>query len=200
MKSLALLEFASITRGVLAVDRMLKSAPIDLLSCGTVHPGRYLILVGGTVASTDTAHREGIATGATSDAVFLPDPHPQLHEAIGGETAPPDTEADLLALETATSPELLRQVDRLLKAFPLTLTELRLADDLGGRAIALLQGELADVQQAGREVEEAGIAGVGATVVGRPDTELCAALTETTRFKDCGLRTVPGGEVVEDES
>jgi microcompartment protein CcmL/EutN len=198
MKALALLEFASITRGILATDRMLKSAPIALLSCGTVHPGRYLILVGGTVASTDTAYREGIATGATTDAVILPDPHPLLQEAIGSEPAKRDPDTDLLALETATSPELLRQVDRLLKAHPLTVTELRLADDLGGRAIALLQGELADVQQAGQDVQAAEVAGTGVTVIGRPDAELSAALTATTRFGACGLRSLPGGEALDE--
>ena len=51
--ALALLEFDSIASGVLASDLMVKRAPIALLRCGTIHPGRFLVLVGGSVASTE---------------------------------------------------------------------------------------------------------------------------------------------------
>ena len=52
-QALALLEFGSVAVGMLAVDRMLKNSPVALLRCGTVHPGRYLALVGGSVASCE---------------------------------------------------------------------------------------------------------------------------------------------------
>ena len=52
---MALLEFKTVAAGVLASDRMVKRAPIALLRCGTIHPGRFLILVGGSVASTEEA-------------------------------------------------------------------------------------------------------------------------------------------------
>jgi len=86
-KALALLEFESVATGVLAVDRMLKKSPVALLRCGTVHPGRYLALVGGTVAATEEAHAEGTALGRETasllDEVLLPDPHPALQPGLG---------------------------------------------------------------------------------------------------------------------
>ena len=39
-QALALLEFSGAAAGILAVDRLLKMAPVALLRCGTVHPGR----------------------------------------------------------------------------------------------------------------------------------------------------------------
>jgi microcompartment protein CcmL/EutN len=51
--ALALLEFESVAAGILASDLMVKRAPIALLRCGTIHPGRFLVLVGGSVASTE---------------------------------------------------------------------------------------------------------------------------------------------------
>ncbi|MBE0565703.1 MAG: BMC domain-containing protein, partial [Krumholzibacteria bacterium] len=51
----ALLEFDSVAAGVLAVDRMLKRSPLALLRCGSVHPGRWLALVGGSVAAAQEA-------------------------------------------------------------------------------------------------------------------------------------------------
>ena len=51
--ALALLEFESIASGIATSDAMVKRAPIALLRCGTIHPGRYLALIGGSVASTE---------------------------------------------------------------------------------------------------------------------------------------------------
>ena len=39
--AIALLEFDSIAAGTLTADAMVKNSPIDLLRCGTVHPGKY---------------------------------------------------------------------------------------------------------------------------------------------------------------
>ena len=90
-QALALLEFDSVAAGVLAVDRMLKQAPIALLRCGSVHPGRYLALVGGSVAGTEEAHAAGVRSagdqGALTDEILLPDPHPLLTVAITGARA-----------------------------------------------------------------------------------------------------------------
>ncbi len=61
--ALALLEFETIAAGVLASDLMVKRAPIALLRCGTIHPGRFLILVGGSVASTEEAYLAGTQMG-----------------------------------------------------------------------------------------------------------------------------------------
>ncbi len=48
--ALALLEFGSIAVGMQAADAMVKRAPIDTLRSGTVHNGKYLVLIGGQVA------------------------------------------------------------------------------------------------------------------------------------------------------
>ena len=53
---MALLEFKTIATGVLASDFMVKRSPVALLRCGSIHPGRFLILVGGSVASTEEAY------------------------------------------------------------------------------------------------------------------------------------------------
>lgn len=197
MEALALLEFESIARGVLAIDRLLKRAPVSLLRCGTIHPGRYLALCGGSVASVEEAYRAADAAGDASDGVLLPDPHPGLLAAlVAGEAVPADGAGDLLVLECASSPTLLRLLDGILKAVPVTLPVLRLADDLGGRAFAILTGELADLEDA-RARGAAAIPGrpaPQATIVARPDPDLRACLAATTRFAPCPPRAVAAGE------
>ena len=52
--ALALVEFGSIAAGMHAGDAMAKKAPIARLVAGTVHPGKYLVLISGAVADVDT--------------------------------------------------------------------------------------------------------------------------------------------------
>jgi microcompartment protein CcmL/EutN len=199
-RALALLEYESVAAGVLAVDRMLKKSPVALLRCGSVHPGRWLALVGGTVAATEEAHAEGCAQPALCDQVCLADPHPALAAAVQGTRNVPEGEA-LGVVESATSPALLAAIDAALKSVPVRLAEVRLADDLGGRAVALLDGLLPDVEAAlevaGGKLEAGGRL-VATTLMPRLDEALRDVLTETTRFGDCTLWQPEGGEVLED--
>lgn len=193
--SLALLEYDGIALGLAAVDRMLKTSPIALLKCGTVHPGRWLALVGGTVASVE----EAFAAGETDadDTVMLPDPHPALRAALAGREprlAPDDA---LAVVETTTSASLLRAVDAGLKAAPVGLAELRLADDLGGCGLALLHGDLSDVQAAlDVAAARAGAEGRlrGRTLTPRLDAHYSRVLNGGTTFRDCEAGVPAGAE------
>lgn len=197
--ALALLEYDTVAAGIRAVDLMVKASPVALLRCGSVHPGRWLALVGGTVAATVEAHAAGLAAAAVADDVCLPDPHPALLPAVMGERVAPEAEA-LAVLEATTSAGLLRAVDAVLKAVPVRLCEVRLGDDLGGKAVALIEGLLADAEVAlatGREVLERGGRLADATLLPRLDESLRDALARTTRFGDCSLWQPEGGEVLE---
>ncbi len=186
--ALALLEFTSTAHGILAVDRLLKRAPIAMLRCGTVHPGHYLALIGGTVASVEEAYREGGAAGELADAVFLPDPHPGVRDAALGECADIGDDDTVGVVETANAAALLRAVDAALKSAPVGLGEFRLADDLGGHGLALLHGDLPDVQAALAAAEAR--VGDGAqmrarTLLARPDAHLRDVLNRSTEFRAC---------------
>jgi hypothetical protein len=63
--AIALLEFDSIAVGVRAGDAMVKRAPVEVTYAGTVHPGKYLVLVGGDVASVEEAYAAGLDAGPT---------------------------------------------------------------------------------------------------------------------------------------
>ncbi|MGD9545986.1 MAG: BMC domain-containing protein [Candidatus Krumholzibacteriia bacterium] len=202
-KSLALLEFGSTAVGILAIDRMLKRSPVALLRCGTVHPGRYLALVGGSVAAAEEAHAEGGRVGAENaaliDEVLLPDPHPLLSAALGGARCAPAGDAAGV-IEVSTSPGLLRALDRALKAVPVSLVEVRLADDLGGRALAIVDGLLPDVKEA-LDVAVGGAGScaqvLGASLMPRLDETLRGVLAAGTRFATCVPCEPVGAETVE---
>jgi microcompartment protein CcmL/EutN len=196
--ALALLEFDSIASGVLASDLMVKRAPIALLRCGTIHPGRFLVLVGGSVASTEEAHHAGVEHGESGgtlyDQVLLSDIHPTLHDAVLGSRLELTREA-LAVVETSTSPALLRAVDAAVKSTPVEIGEVRLADDLGGRAVALLSGAVADATTA-LEIcaDRVGSLLIGSSLIPRLDADLRRLLEQGTRFETCTPHEPAGAE------
>ena len=200
--AMALLEFNTIAIGVLASDLMVKKSPIALLRCGTIHPGRYLILIGGSVASTQEAYAVGMQLGeregTLSGSVFLGDVHPYLHDAVLGVRR--DLTGDALAVvETHSSPALLAAVDAAIKSTPVKLSEVRLGDDLGGHALAFLSGNLSDVEVA-LDIcsERAGDQLLARTLLPRLDPGLRSVLDQGTRFSSCPAFEPAGAEYPEE--
>ncbi len=155
MPAIALLEFHSIATGIRAGDAMVKRAPVRHTCAGTVHPGKYLVFVSGDVASVDEAVTAGLETGeaALVDQIFLPDPHPDLVAALRGIRRQPAGEA-LGVFETSTVAATVGAADRGLKGAAVGLREIRLADELGGKAYCLFQGVVAEVEAAVALAEE----------------------------------------------
>jgi microcompartment protein CcmL/EutN len=200
--AIALLEFETVAAGILASDVMVKRSPIALLRCGTIHPGRFLILVGGSVASTEEAYAAGIQVGesrnALSGKVFLGDVHPTLHDAVLGVRR--KLKGDSLAVvETQSSPALLAAVDGAVKSTPVVLSEVRLGDDLGGHALALMSGDLFDVETA-LDIcsERAGGQLLARTLLPRLDSDLRSVLDQGTRFGACTAWEPSGAEYPEE--
>ena len=183
--ALALLELDSIAAGIEAGDAMAKRAPIDVIRAGTVHPGKYLILVGGAVADVEEALDAGREVGASSvlDVVFLPNVHPGLVAAIRGERRAAAGEA-LGVIETATVAAILEAADTGLKGARVRLLELRLADDLGGKGYLLFDGAVADVEAA-VEIGAAritGSPGLAQRVIPQLHAEMADNLAADARF------------------
>ena len=147
--ALAMLDFQSIAAGLEAADAMAKRAQVDVLKAGTVQPGRYLILVGGTVADVEESLAAGRVVGGEEvlDHVFLPAVHPEVVEGIGGVRVPRSEDA-LGIVETTTVPAAIHAADAGLKGAAVNLVELRLADGLGGKGLVFFSGVVADVEAA----------------------------------------------------
>jgi microcompartment protein CcmL/EutN len=159
--ALALVEFSSIAVGIQAADAMVKRAPIAIIKSGTVHNGKYLVLIGGMVADVQESLAAGRQVGGTEviDFVLLPHVHPEVVETIGGGRTPQAVDA-LGVIETTTVAAAIHAADAGIKGAPVRLVEVRLADGLGGKGIVLFSGLVADVEAA---VE------IGLSVLERPD-------------------------------
>ena len=200
--AIALLEFKTVASGIFASDLMLKRSPVALMRCGTIHPGRYLVLVGGSVASTEEAYAAGMQAGESggslSGSIFLGDVHPYLHDAVLGMRR--DLAGDaLVVVETSSSPALLAAVDAAVKSTPVMLAEVRLGDDLGGHALALMSGDLPNVETA-LEIcsDRAGDQLLARTLLPRLDPGLRSLLDLGTRFDLCPAFEPAGAEYPEE--
>jgi len=183
--ALALLELDSIAAGIEAGDAMAKRAPIDVLRAGTVHPGKYLVLVCGEVADVEEALEAGREVGASAvlDVVFLPNAHPELVAAIRGDRHAPAGEA-LGIIETATVAAIIEAADAGLKGALVQILEIRLADDLGGKGYVLFDGTVADVEAAVAIAAEriAGSPGLAHRVIPQLHAEMADNLASDARF------------------
>ena len=147
--AVSLLEFSSIAKGIEAGDAMVKRAPLDVIRAGTVHPGKYLVLIGGRTADVEEALQAGreVAGVALVDVVYLPDVHPDVVASIGGARREDAGEA-LGVIEAPTVAATIDAADAGVKGARVTIRDLRLADDLGGKGYVLFGGEVSEVEAA----------------------------------------------------
>ena len=183
--ALGLLELDSIAAGIAAGDAMAKRAPIEVLRAGTVHPGKYLVLVGGAVADVEEALDAGREVGAAAvrGLVLLPNVHPDVVAALRGARVALAGEA-LGVIETATVAATIEAADAGVKGARVRLAELRLADDLGGKGYLLFDGPVAEVEAAVEigASRVAGAPGVVARVIARLHGEMAENLAADGRF------------------
>jgi microcompartment protein CcmL/EutN len=185
--ALALLEFDSIAAGIMAGDAMVKTAPVARIVAGTVHPGKYLVLVSGDVGPVQEALAAGLAagSGAVVDHVYLPGVHADVPASIAAARRPSRLDA-LGIVETASVAAAIQAADAGLKGAQVTLLELRLADGLGGKGLAFFGGTVTDVEAAMAIASDAIAEGghlVNAVVIPQLHDEMAANLVAASRFR-----------------
>ena len=149
--AIAIVEFDSIATGIFSGDAMVKSSPIGSIYAGTVHPGRYLVLVSGDTASVEVALDTGRESGDRSviDSIFLPAVHDDVVAAIVSLVDAADFDGEAAGIvETATVASVVEAADAGVKAAAVSLPAVRLADGLGGKGYAVFTGLVAEVEAA----------------------------------------------------
>ncbi|MBS2025045.1 MAG: BMC domain-containing protein [Deltaproteobacteria bacterium] len=180
--ALALVEIASLARGLVAADAAAKKAHIELLECGPTSPGKYLLLFAGGVAEVEESLQAAVSAAGDSllDKLFLPQADVQLLPALrAGAAGLPKVSAQRAGesvgvLELLTVAGAIRCADAACKAAHVELQLLRLARGIGGKAWFVLRGALTDVEAAMLAAQ--GLAGeghiAGAEIIAAPAPEL----------------------------
>lgn len=149
MPSIGMVEFNSIARGIEAADFMLKAAQVDLVTCSTVCPGKYLVLVSGDVAAVQSSVQVGIVRGSefVVDDFILPSVHSSVFPAINCTSGVAALQA-LGIIETFSVAAAIVAADAAVKAAEVELIEVRTGMGIGGKSFVTLTGDVAAVKAA----------------------------------------------------
>lgn len=176
MNALGMIELSSIASGFAVADAMLKAGEVELLLSRTICSGKFMVLIGGMVASVRAGVEAGISTGGASviDHTVIPNLHPSVFPALSG-TSPADRLEALGVIESFSVVSLIEAADTAVKTGNVTLMEIRLAMALGGKAFVTMTGDVASVRAAvdagSALVSEKGLL-VNSVVIPRPRKEL----------------------------
>jgi microcompartment protein CcmL/EutN len=174
--AIGLLELSSVAAGYRAADAMVKAAPVTLLMARSICSGKYLVVVGGNVASVNASVGAGAgsAEGYLIEREVISRIHPDIFPAIG--MAVQLAESDLRALgviETFSASSIVRAADAAVKAAEVKLFRVHLAMALGGKGFALVTGDTGSVAaavEAGAAAADGMLAGI--SVIPAPDRAL----------------------------
>jgi microcompartment protein CcmL/EutN len=146
--ALGMIEYKSVAKGIFSCDTMVKKAPITILETHPICPGKYLTIICGEVADVEESMKAGIESGqdmVVSD-LFLPYVHRSVIPAMAGTTKI-DSFGSIGIIETFAVATCVNAADIAVKATPIQLVEIRLANGLGGKAYFVMTGELSDVEE-----------------------------------------------------
>jgi len=175
--AIALLETCSIARGVEVADTILWEADIEMMAATPVQPGKYVMLLTGSVEDLRSAVRRGaeLAGGDLVDQLLIPSVHPQVESGLRRAGKLNGTLDALGVVETTTVASSILAADASLKRATVDLLELRIANGLGGKSFYSLTGEVSDVRSAvaaGAQSAEAGGHLARQVVIPRPHPDL----------------------------
>lgn len=172
-KAIGMVEFKTVSSGMRAADRMVKTAEVELLQADTVCPGKFLALISGDLSAVKAAVEAASVQDAEQliDTFVLGNPHDTIFSALYGASEIGNPNA-LGVLETFSASAAIVAADIAAKTALVDLIELRLARGMCGKSYLLLTGEIAAVEAAiERAKQGAGENGMflDSAVIPRPD-------------------------------
>jgi microcompartment protein CcmL/EutN len=155
LEAVSVIEAASIARGFVMLDALVKKAPVTVRAARPVSPGKLVVVFGGDVDSTLESHKHALEVigSCVIDELFLPGAHPALLAAIDATIAPKEGESVGL-VETTTVAASVLAADIALKAVDVAVPRMHLALGIGGKGWFAITGALPDVTAALDAVKE----------------------------------------------
>ncbi|MBO5657343.1 MAG: BMC domain-containing protein [Agathobacter sp.] len=179
-KAIGVVEYKTVSAGVVAADAMVKTSDINIIEAQTVCPGKYIVIISGELSAIDAA--VDVARGVHGEHLIssfvLGNPHESIFPAIYGTTEIEDVAA-LGVLETYDAASMIVAADQAAKTAIVDLIELRLARGMCGKSYMMLTGEVsavtAAIERAKMTVAKEGMY-LDSSVIARPDKKICKAI------------------------
>ncbi len=149
--ALGMVEYASVSSGLMAADLLSKSGVVHLHYAKPVSPGKFVVLFSGEISSVraaiDAAERS--CGSQMIDSFLLGNPHEYVLEALAGSVSLEDGRAIGL-VETFTIAAAITAADVLAKTADVVIHEIRMTTDMCGKAYVMVSGSVAAVTEAVR--------------------------------------------------
>ncbi len=179
-RAVGMIEFRTVSQGVTAADRMVKTSNVELIEAETVCPGKYIAIIAGDLsavkAAVDAAEKD--FPDELIDSMVLGNPHDSIFPAIYGTTEVKDVNA-LGILETYDVASILVAADIAAKTAIVNLIEIRIAKGMCGKSYMFLTGEVAAVQaaidKARDSISDKGMY-LSSSVIAHPDEQICRSV------------------------
>ena len=180
----------------MVADAIAKGAPVTSFSTGTVHPGKYLVLASGDIASVEVAFEIVADAGPSSliDSMFIPDIADDVARAIVSAERNADTTAEAVGVvETESVASAIEAADAAVKNADVELAVLRLADGLGGKAFFIVEGTVGDVESSvAAAIDRCGERFVSTAVIPQLTPEIRADLASSSLFGETIITEMDG--------
>lgn len=148
-KSIGLIEFNSIAKGIEVADTMLKAADVELIIAKPICPGKYIVLVSGEVAAVKASIEAGeeISKQFLINSLVLANIDEQIFKGIHGTTELENPGA-LGVLEFFSIASAIEATDRAVKATQIEVIEIRLGFAIGGKSFVTFTGDVSSTEEA----------------------------------------------------
>ncbi len=179
-KSIGMIEYKTVSAGVLATDVMVKTAEVDIIEAQTVCPGKYIAIISGELSAVRAAVDNAKNSNPMQfiDSFVLGNPDQSIFPAITGTCETNEIKA-LGVLETYNASKIIVAADVAAKTANVSLIEIRVARGMCGKSYMMITGEVAAVtaaiERAKDAVSEDGMF-LDSSVIARPDKKLCDSI------------------------
>lgn len=179
IRTLGMLEFTSIAKGIEIADVVLKAAEVELIVCRTICPGKFMILITGEVGAVEEAleNAEKQSKGFLINSFLLPNVHEDIIQSLKSKIKVVPNVA-IGVVETTNVVSGIFILDKALKAAEVKLFKLSLGMAIGGKSYFVIYGDVSSVEEAIKEalraIDEKKI--VSSIVIPAPCEELINSL------------------------
>lgn len=148
-KAIGVIELKSIPKGVEATDAALKSAGVEMVASHPACPGKYEIILTGSISNVTAAVEHVLDKFQTYviDSSIMGRIDEQVVKALFG-TQTGEKKGSLGLIETFSAATSIKAADIAVKTARVEIFDLRVSRGMGGKGVVMLTGEIGDVTAA----------------------------------------------------
>ena len=148
-KAIGVMELKNVPKGVEATDAALKSAGVQMVSAHPSCPGKYEIILTGSISNVTAAVEHVVSKfdGYVIDHSVMGRIDEQVIAALFG-TQTGNKNGSLGLIETFSAATAIKAADLAVKTAKVEIYDLRVSRGLGGKGLVMLTGEVGDVTAA----------------------------------------------------